>query len=588
MMSLPADQPALVRALNRARWLHWGLVGLILFLGLGALQNGGRVQVMKRREADAERRLHLMEARQLREAGLPGWERRAREALEGARESGLDIALRDEWLALSAASKAATGAGKPLFYRLTLPPGAEDSGKRLDAVAISNTPPRVLCFGSAGAFAWRLPEGDQVTFPSLVPSGWSGPIPLGLAKAQSSRGDLLARMTASRQVELVEPSTGKHALTLADPLGLRAQWLAWSSDDRWLAVAGQPTERSPSGLPELVVWDLKAVHAALAAAGLDWSPGSPLAFPAAVPDPDRWIHTTRFLLGGALVFLVMGAAITNQHLLLRRYEQAERAASERARELEEARARMAQAEKMRALGTLAAGVAHDFNNLLSVIQMSRQLVERSLQPTGVDRENLDQIGQAVDQGRAVVRSILGYSRASGGPGGQAPLQTVVSDSLALLQRQFLSGVELVVEIAPSIASFPVDRAAMEPILLNLLVNAAEAMKGRGTVRVAAVLTADSRGCLRESRWRGPWVTVSIADSGPGIPADVLPHVFEPFFTTKKLGASRGTGLGLATVWRIAEESDYGLRVDTEPGRGTRFDLLIPFPVEAKESPKSLP
>lgn len=582
------DHPALVRALKRARWLHWGLVVLILFLGLGALQNGGRVQIMKRREADAVRRLRLLEANQMREARVPGWERRVREALEGAREVGLDIGLRDEWLAWGAAIRKPAVGSAALFTRMEWPEELAAS-RAIDAIWIKNEAPQLRVAGGGRGVGWSLAT-------NAAPNYWGRGVVLrtlepavdGIARVASPEGDLVAQVTVEGRVELVDPQSGAHALMLSDPLGLRVRWIAWSPDARWIAVAGIPEDRSISGSVEVGVWDLSAVHATLAAVGLDWPRGSPLAFPAAAADPDRWIHTTRFLLGGLLVFVVMGAAIANQHLLLRRYEQAERAATERGRELDEARERMARSEKMRALGTLAAGVAHDFNNLLSVIQMSRQLVERSLRPTGVDRENLEQIGQAVEQGRTVVRSILGYSRDEASNGGRAAVRTILSDTLVLTRRQFLSGLEVTLEVAPAVAEYEVRRGSLEPILVNLLVNASEAMGGIGKVHINACLTADAAGCVRDPLWRGPWVCVSVEDTGPGISPDVLPHVFEPFFTTKKLGAQRGTGLGLATVWRIAEEADFGLRVDTSPGLGTRFDLLIPFGVESETPTPALP
>ena len=578
-MSAVSDNPALLRALRRARWLHWGLVGLILVLGLGALQNGGRVQVMKRRLAESERRLRLMEARQMREAGVPGWERRVEESLEAARESGQDLALRDEWIAWSAALGSRSASALPLFRTLQMP---QVAGKpvRVDGLAFSNTPTRLMAAGPEGIWSWDLQAPGAASPPPLVVAGAS--VPIGRARADAPAEDLVARVNSEGRVQLAEPASGKVALTLTDPASLRVRWLAWSPDGRWLAVAGHSETRSPSAIGGMTValWDIPGVRSTLDAAGLGWPTGKPTGFKSASADPDQWIHTTRFLLGGVLVFVVMGAAIANQHLLLRRYEQAERAAVERARELEEARSRMAQAEKMRALGTLAAGVAHDFNNLLSVIQMSRQLVQRSLRPTGTDREHLEQIGLAVEQGRSVVRSILGYSRDPATSDGQAPIRSLIGDTLVLLQRQFLSGVEVTHEVAPAIAGFQVRRGRLEPILVNLLVNAAEAMGGRGTLRISAVLTAEGRGLLRETKHAGPWVCLSVTDSGPGIAPDVLPHIFEPFFTTKKLGGQRGTGLGLATVWRIAEESDFGLRVESVLGRGTRFDVLIPFTPEA--------
>ena len=112
------------------------------------------------------------------------------------------------------------------------------------------------------------------------------------------------------------------------------------------------------------------------------------------------------------------------------------------------------------------------------------------------------------------------------------------------------------------------------MLLNFIVNAAEAMNGRGRLEIRAARTESASGCVKPPPGNGPWVELSVADSGPGIPEEVLPRIFEPFFTTKNLGNHRGTGLGLATVWRLAEEEQFGLRVRTEPGRGTEFSVLV--------------
>jgi signal transduction histidine kinase len=111
-------------------------------------------------------------------------------------------------------------------------------------------------------------------------------------------------------------------------------------------------------------------------------------------------------------------------------------------------------------------------------------------------------------------------------------------------------------------------------MLTLIVNASEAMDGGGQLAVRAQLVATAGGCLRPPRDSGPWVELSVADSGPGIPADVLQRIFEPLFTTKNLGNHRGTGLGLATVWRISEEEGFGPRVRTEGGVGTEFQVLV--------------
>ena len=156
-------------------------------------------------------------------------------------------------------------------------------------------------------------------------------------------------------------------------------------------------------------------------------------------------------------------------------------AAERADEPDPIRDRMAQGDKLRALGTLAAGVAHDFNNLLSVIQMSRQLVERSVKPTGTTKEQLENIAQAVEQGRPVVRSILGYSRDTLVLTRNVRVPELVEEILTLLRGQFLGGVAVRTTLASDLPPVEVNRGRLEQVLLNLIVNASEAMGNRGAI-----------------------------------------------------------------------------------------------------------
>jgi two-component system cell cycle sensor histidine kinase/response regulator CckA len=153
--------------------------------------------------------------------------------------------------------------------------------------------------------------------------------------------------------------------------------------------------------------------------------------------------------------------------------------------------------------------------------------------------------------------------------------TLIEETLNLLRGQFLGGVELTTTFDPDLPAVEVSQGRLEQVLLNFVVNAAEAMNGRGRLELRAALATAATGCVKPPTGAGPWVELTVADSGPGIPADVLPRIFEPFYTTKNLGNQRGTGLGLATVWRLAEEEQFGLRVRTEPGRGTEFSVLVP-------------
>ncbi len=523
---------------------------------------------MRRRDNEARRLLLLDETRQARLKGGTNWIATARQSLDEARHLHADHDLRDEWIRCLAQVGDAADEEPGPFRALVLPV----SLRRNQSVAIqfSADSSRLIGVSEGRSVLWLLRRPAEA--PRLLP-GAPPAKPLVTNEVCVANG-LRARIDPGGQVALAT-AKGAAVARLQPPPDRRARNLAWSDNGEWLAVVGTANVAPGPELRTVEVWHLPAVRRGLQALDLDWTdadPAGPLRTPA---DPERWYHAIRVSLGALVVFLVAAAAIANQQLVFRRYEQAERVAAERADELQQIRDRMAHADKLRALGTLAAGVAHDFNNLLSVIQMSRQLVERSVRPTGTTKEQLENIAQAVDQGRAVVRSILGYSRDTSVLTRNVRVPELVEEILTLLRGQFLGGVVVTTTLAADLPPVEVNRGRLEQVLLNLIVNASEAMVSGGQLAVRAEAVDSADGSLRPSRGAGPWVALTVADSGPGIPADVLPRIFEPFFTTKNLGNHRGTGLGLATVWRIAEEEDLGLRVLTEVGVGTEFQVLIP-------------
>ena len=567
-MANPVATESVRAALRRARWLHWILVALIGLLALGSLRNGARLQAMRRRDNESRRLLLLEEARQARLKGGTNWFTAARQSLDEARHLRADRDLRDEWIRCLARDDDPSAEAPRSCRALVLPVGLRRNQSVAIAFARDNS--RLIGISEGRSVIWLLRRPAEP--PRLLP-GAPAPKPLATNELCAAIG-LGAQIDASGQVALVT-ANGAAVAQLQPPTDRRALNLAWSDNGEWLAVVGSATAAPGPELRTVEVWHLPAVRRGLQALDLDWTdadPAGPLRTPA---DPERWYRAIRVSLGALVVLLVAAAAIANQHLVFRRYEQAERVAAERAEELEQIRDRMAHADKLRALGTLAAGVAHDFNNLLSVIQMSRQLVERSVKPTGTTKEQLENIAQAVEQGRSVVRSILGYSRDTLVLTRKVRVPELVEEILTLLRGQFLGGVAVTTTLAADLPPVEVNRGRLEQVLLNLIVNASEAMGNGGQLAVRAEAVDAAEGCLRPPRGAGPWVELTVADSGPGIPADVLPRIFEPFFTTKNLGNHRGAGLGLATVWRIAEEENLGLRVRTEIGVGTEFQVLVP-------------
>ncbi len=566
-MVQPPSSEAVRRALRWARWLHWLLVLLVGFLLLSILQLGTRVQIQKGRDRRARQLLLVEEARSLRLSRVPGWETAALERLQRARALDSDLTLRDEvaaWL-----TESETPGRPPVRTRLG---GGAQAG--LDRVAWPRTGSHVGAAGSADGWAWRVLEEGGFGAPVRVPPDRVPPDPAGPVLVGSG---IRLEPVAGPFLQLVAIADGGPVVRLPLPGRGAALSVAASPDGRWLAAV-------PGDGSGVDVWDLVALRAALGEWNLDWPADEPSRRPPPAVGPEISRNERRVLSGLGLVLLVAAMAIASQYVLLVRYRRAEHSAAAHAEELQRARESLAHADKMRALGTLAAGVAHDFNNLLSVIQMSRQLIERSGPAEGAVREHLGNIGQAVNQGRSVVRTLLGHTRDPVSQPAPIPFDRFLPEILSLVRHPFLDGIDVRLVVAPGLPSPPVRRGRLEQVLLNIVVNAAESMGGRGVLSVTARPASAAGECVLAPRDGGPWVEIEVGDSGPGIAPEILPRIFEPFFSTKAAGTAHGTGLGLATVWRIAEEEGYGLRVAPNFPGGTRFTVLIPVGSPAAPSP----
>ncbi len=343
----------------------------------------------------------------------------------------------------------------------------------------------------------------------------------------------------------------------------------------------------------LRLWDFPALRGALARLGLDWPEGQP--GDGFVPELASWqqslppasevgeltvlpsaspLPLAIILSGMVLAILFLVYMMNYQRRLFLAYGDSDTLAAQQARALQETQAALLHSEKMKALGTLAAGVAHDFNNLLSVVRLSSELIEERTPMDETMRGNFDAIQQAVQRGRGIVNSMLGYAR-DDGQVRSFTANILVSEAVALLSKPFLSGLVLEIEVDGALPQLLGRKGRVEQMLLNLIVNAAEAMGGRGALRVAACAVDEAPGCVLPPRAAESYVEISVADSGPGIAPEVLLRIFEPFFTTKTKGAQRGTGLGLSMLYTMAKEDGIGVGVESEPGRGTKFRLFLP-------------
>jgi two-component system, cell cycle sensor histidine kinase and response regulator CckA len=251
-----------------------------------------------------------------------------------------------------------------------------------------------------------------------------------------------------------------------------------------------------------------------------------------------------------------------------------RAAAERGAELE---SQLRQSQKMEAIGQLAGGIAHDFNNILSVIRNYAVFVRDEFEPGQPARGDVDEIVQASDRARDLVRQLLTFSRKDVVNPQVLDLNDVVGGAQKLFRRTMRENLSLSVELAPGRPSTRIDAGQLDQIILNLVVNARDAMPDGGSLTIATGYESGRHSNVPPQLNGGDYVTLSVIDTGCGMTEDVRSRIFEPFFTTKAPG--EGTGLGLAMVYGIVEAAGGRVTVDSVPGRGSTFTLYLPATAE---------
>jgi PAS domain S-box-containing protein len=233
-----------------------------------------------------------------------------------------------------------------------------------------------------------------------------------------------------------------------------------------------------------------------------------------------------------------------------------------------------QAQKMEAIGQVAGGIAHDFNNLLATIQGSSELI---LDGCNGDERLLgaaERIHMATDRGAALTRKLLAFSRKQVIQPEVVSLNSLVTGVSKLFGRLIGEDVEIKLNLRGSLGSVKIDPSQFDQVVLNLAVNASDAMPTGGELTIAtANATLAKPHTERLGLEPGPYVSLSISDTGSGMAPEILSHIFEPFFTTK--GPGKGTGLGLSTVYGIVKQSEGEIEVQSEPGRGTTFSIYLP-------------
>lgn len=244
-------------------------------------------------------------------------------------------------------------------------------------------------------------------------------------------------------------------------------------------------------------------------------------------------------------------------------------------------AQLRQAQKMEAIGLLAGGIAHDFNNLLTVINGYSDLTLESLAPDDRHRGGIEHIKKAGKRAAALTGQLLAFSRKQILQPKVVDLNQLVRNIEPMLRRLINEDIQMTTALASGLVTVKVDPGQIDQVLMNLVVNARDAMPQGGRIFIeTANIELEEAACKQMSVQAGSYVTLAIKDTGTGMTPEVQARIFEPFFTTKQPG--KGTGLGLPTVFGIVKQSRGHVMVSSEPGRGTTFTLYFPLVAETAE------
>jgi len=234
-----------------------------------------------------------------------------------------------------------------------------------------------------------------------------------------------------------------------------------------------------------------------------------------------------------------------------------------------------QSQKMEAIGRLAGGVAHDFNNLLTVIKGHTALMLEQLQPNDALYAGSSQIEQAADRAASLTRQLLAFCRMQVLQPKVLDLNALISDMAKMLTRLIRADILFSFRPDEGIGKVKADPGQLEQVILNFAVNAVDAMPNGGTLTIEThnVVVDENVARNRPLVPLGSYVMLAVTDTGSGMDRQTKARIFEPFFTTKELG--KGTGLGLATVYGVIKQSGGWIWVESEPGKGTRFEVYLP-------------
>ncbi|MEP6850065.1 MAG: response regulator [Acidobacteriota bacterium] len=297
--------------------------------------------------------------------------------------------------------------------------------------------------------------------------------------------------------------------------------------------------------------------------------------------PDEWVHRTND--GRLIVVEVTSHELIfdgkNSRLVLINDVTKRVQAEEELRKSEE---QLRQSLKLESVGRLAGGIAHDFNNMLTAINGYSELTLRRLNDNDPLRSNIEEIKKAGERSAELTRQLLAFSRRQMLQAKILDINRVVSDTVLMLDRLIGEDIELVTILDPQVASIEADPGQLSQVMMNLAVNSRDAMPNGGTI------TIETRNVLLDEAYAkqhiavkpGPYVMLSVSDTGTGMDVKTQQQIFEPFFTTKEIG--KGTGLGLSTVYGIVKQSNGNIWVYSEMDKGTVFKIYLPQVMEETE------
>jgi signal transduction histidine kinase/CheY-like chemotaxis protein len=268
-------------------------------------------------------------------------------------------------------------------------------------------------------------------------------------------------------------------------------------------------------------------------------------------------------------FLVPVGLMVFVYLFYHAYFQKVETANQRIDFVEE---QLRQSQKMEALGRLAGGVAHDFNNLLTVILIYSEILLQALEQDDPMRKQIEEISKAGNRATSLTRQLLAFSRKQILQPKAVNLNSVIEEIRDMLRRLIGEDIELVTQLDPGLNTVKADPGSIEQVIMNLTLNCRDAMPQGGSV-VIETANVVLNGANGPPNLHGPYVSLTVRDSGCGMDKETLSRIFEPFFTTKEEG--KGTGLGLSTVYGIVNQSNGHIHVESEPGRGTTFNVYLP-------------